>query len=184
LRTTFLSINTDVVSKVWSYYCGTTALVALILNNKLYIANAGDTRAVLCRGDKAIRLSFDHKPNEKEETDRIIAAGGTVKGKRVNGMLAVSRAIGDAFLQPYVTADPYISDTDITPEDKFLILACDGLWDVFTDDAAVTEILHEKDAQQAAETLKNAAYELGSLDNISVIVVLLHNSTIQDIKST
>jgi len=88
-------------------------------------------------------------------------------------MLAVSRAIGDSLLQPFVIADPYISETDITPEDKFLILACDGLWDIFTDAAAVLEILNETDVQQAAERLKNASYELGSTDNISVIVVQL-----------
>lgn len=106
----------------------------------LFTANVGDSRAVLCRGGKAIRLTIDHKASLPEEAKRIQEAGGFIgRNKRVNGVLAISRALGDHMLKEndVVTAVPYASETELTSEDTFLILACDGLWDVMTDQQAV-----------------------------------------------
>lgn len=75
--------------------CGTTACVALIIGNKLVIANVGDSRAVLCRRGAPIDLSVDHKARRQDEKDRIISQGGYIVHGRVLGRLAVSRAIGD-----------------------------------------------------------------------------------------
>lgn len=79
---------------------GTTACVAVLVpvNGviRLYVANAGDSRAVLCRGGAAVDLSNDHKPEDEDEKARIVAAGGTVtRDGRVNGGLNLSRALGD-----------------------------------------------------------------------------------------
>lgn len=74
---------------------GTTAITALIRENKLYCANAGDSRAIACKNGSLIALSHDHKPNNPEEMDRIYNAGGWVEFNRVNGNLALSRALGD-----------------------------------------------------------------------------------------
>jgi protein phosphatase 2C family protein 2/3 len=74
---------------------GSTAVAIIIKNGHLYCANVGDSRAVASIGGRAEPLSNDHKPNNKEEYDRIVAAGGWVDFNRVNGNLALSRALGD-----------------------------------------------------------------------------------------
>ena len=98
----------------------------------LYTANVGDARIVLCRNGKALRLSYDHKGSDENEGKRIANAGGLILNNRVNGVLAVTRALGDSYLKDLVTGHPYTTETVIQPDiDEFLILACDG---VSTDD--------------------------------------------------
>jgi serine/threonine protein phosphatase PrpC len=106
------------------------------------------------RGGKAIRLTVDHKASLPEEAKRITDAGGFVGRNRVNGVLAVSRALGDHMLKEndVVTAVPYCQETELTDEDSFLVLACDGVWDVITDQEAVDFVL-----QKAEATLMNGA---------------------------
>jgi protein phosphatase PTC1 len=94
----------------------------------LYTANVGDARIVLCRNGKALRLSYDHKGNDENEGKRISKAGGLILNNRVNGVLAVTRALGDSYLKDLVTGHPYTTETVIQPDqDEFLILACDGV---------------------------------------------------------
>ena len=167
---------------------GTTALVALFMKDKCYIANAGDSRAVLQKDDKVLRLSTDHKPDLPSEEERIIKTGGVVtkiagkQGKvigRVNGMLAVSRALGDFFLQPHVSPEPEIQQFDFNGNhnDVLLILACDGLWDCISDEEAVKIANTEDHVEQSAIKLRDASYNRGSADNISVIVIRTCNNT-------
>ncbi|KAI4322109.1 hypothetical protein L6164_021829 [Bauhinia variegata] len=118
---------------------GSTAVVAILTPEKIIVANCGDSRAVLCRGGKAIPLSSDHKPDRPDELNRIQEVGGRViywDGARVLGMLAMSRAIGDNYLKPYVICEPEVTITGRTAEDECLILASDGLWDVITNETA------------------------------------------------
>jgi protein phosphatase PTC1 len=94
----------------------------------LYTANVGDARIVLCRNGKALRLSYDHKGMDENEGKRITKAGGLILNNRVNGVLAVTRALGDSYLKDLVTGHPYTTETVIQPDqDEFLILACDGV---------------------------------------------------------
>lgn len=94
----------------------------------LYTANVGDARIVLCRNGKALRLSYDHKGSDENEGRRIANAGGLILNNRVNGVLAVTRALGDAYMKDLVTGHPYTTETVIQPDlDEFLILACDGV---------------------------------------------------------
>ena len=94
----------------------------------LYTANVGDARIVLCRNGKALRLSYDHKGSDENEGKRISNAGGLILNNRVNGVLAVTRALGDAYIKDLVTGHPYTTETVIQPDiDEFLILACDGV---------------------------------------------------------
>jgi protein phosphatase PTC1 len=94
----------------------------------LYTANVGDARIVLCRNGKALRLSYDHKGSDENEGKRISNAGGLILNNRVNGVLAVTRALGDAYLKDLVTGHPYTTETVIQPDaDEFIILACDGV---------------------------------------------------------
>lgn len=94
----------------------------------LYTANVGDARIVLCRNGKALRLSYDHKGSDENEGRRIANAGGLILNNRVNGVLAVTRALGDAYMKDLVTGHPYTTETVIQPDiDEFIILACDGV---------------------------------------------------------
>lgn len=121
---------------------GTTAVVALIHNRNIYVANAGDSRCMIVqRGGRVVPLSIDHKPSREDEEVRIKELGGRVIfwGRwRVEGVLAVSRAIGDMNLKPYVTCDPEIISHTITPDDHYVVLASDGLWDVMTNEEVST----------------------------------------------
>ncbi|KAF9882095.1 protein phosphatase 2C [Colletotrichum karsti] len=125
---------------------GCTACVGLISDNKIYVANAGDSRSVLGIKGRAKPLSQDHKPQLEAEKSRITAAGGFVDFGRVNGNLALSRAIGDfefkksAELSPeaqIVTAFPDVEVHDISDDDEFLVIACDGIWDCQSSQAVV-----------------------------------------------
>jgi protein phosphatase PTC1 len=98
----------------------------------LYTANVGDARIVLCRNGRALRLSYDHKGSDENEGRRVANAGGLILNNRVNGVLAVTRALGDAYMKDLVTGHPYTTETVIQPDsDEFLILACDGVSSFF-----------------------------------------------------
>jgi protein phosphatase PTC1 len=99
----------------------------------LYTANVGDARIVLCRNGRALRLSYDHKGSDENEGRRVASAGGLILNNRVNGVLAVTRALGDAYMKDLVTGHPYTTETVIQPDqDEFLILACDGVCSLLT----------------------------------------------------
>ncbi|KAJ5893831.1 hypothetical protein N7495_005522 [Penicillium taxi] len=125
---------------------GCTASTAVISKKKIWVANAGDSRSVLGVKGHAKPLSFDHKPQNDGEKARITAAGGFVDFGRVNGNLALSRAIGDFEFkkspelspeQQIVTAYPDVTIHDVTEDDEFLVIACDGIWDCQSSQAVV-----------------------------------------------
>lgn len=162
---------------------GTTAVVALFIGKKGFIANVGDSRAVLCRDGIPVRVSLDHKPELPMETQRIKKLGGTVTTtynsagqatSRVNGMLSVSRALGDTTLHPYVSSDPEIHgpvNLDPGAKNQFVVLACDGVWDVITDEEATSIVAPIPNPEEASRKLRDEAYARGSTDNISVMVI-------------
>ena len=118
---------------------GSTAVSVLIVKNVIYVANIGDSRAVLCSNGRAIDMSSDHKPSREDEKARIAKLGGKVIHYgtwRVQGVLAVSRAFGDRKLKTYVTAEPELRSRTLSEGDDFLILASDGVWDVLSSQAA------------------------------------------------
>nr|CDI52286.1 related to phosphoprotein phosphatase 2C [Melanopsichium pennsylvanicum 4] len=137
----------------------------------LYTANVGDARAVLCRGGKAVRLTYDHKGSDAQEAKRITDAGGFVMNHRVNGVLAVTRSLGDFAMKEFVVGAPYTTETDLRSEDSFLIIACDGLWDVIEDQEAVDLIKNVQDPQFASQELLKHALNEFSTDNTSIMVV-------------
>ncbi|CAB79893.1 putative protein [Arabidopsis thaliana] len=206
---------------------GSTASTAILVGDRLLVANVGDSRAVICRGGNAIAVSRDHKPDQSDERQRIEDAGGFVMWAgtwRVGGVLAVSRAFGDRLLKQYVVADPeiqvltfcqnlllYIKNATLLltiehnlhwisivsylngtlqnflrslisingkfQEEKvdssleFLILASDGLWDVVSNEEAVGMIKAIEDPEEGAKRLMMEAYQRGSADNITCVVV-------------
>ncbi|KAL6841065.1 hypothetical protein ACP4OV_029034 [Aristida adscensionis] len=173
---------------------GSTAVAALLVRDRLVVANAGDSRAVLARAaaDPPIPLSYDHKPDRPDELARIMAVGGRVvynNGLRVRGILAMTRAIGDGFLRPEVISEPDITITRRTAADECLVLASDGLWDALSNkfacdvarqclvdhaaDAAPQAVVLEPEPRcnRAAALLARLALCRGSEDNITAVVV-------------
>jgi len=144
---------------------------SLGLRRVLYTANAGDARAVLCRAGKAVRLTYDHKGADRQEAKRIQDAGGFVLNNRVNGVLAVTRSLGDSSMKEFVVGSPYTTETHLASNDEFLILACDGLWDVATDQQAVDLIRDELDPDAAAKKLMQHALDEGTRDNVTILIV-------------
>ncbi|XP_062218207.1 probable protein phosphatase 2C 10 [Phragmites australis] len=163
---------------------GSTASTAIIVGDRLLVANVGDSRAVICKGGEAIAVSRDHKPDQSDERQRIEDAGGFVMWAgtwRVGGVLAVSRAFGDKLLKQYVVADPDIKEEVVDSSLEFLILASDGLWDVVTNEEAVAMVKPIQDQpEEAAKKLLQEAYQRGSSDNITVVIVRFLDGTTGD----
>ena len=115
-------------------------------------ANAGDSRSVMCRAGKAIALSEDHKPDAPNEKKRILAAGGSVSySGRVCGNLNLSRALGDTMYKDFskpaaehiISCVPDITVTQMTTDDEFLIIGCDGCYEVHDRQKVVNFVRHE-----------------------------------------
>lgn len=160
-----------------SYSDGTTALVAVVHGKRILVANAGDSRGMIVqKGGKAKAMSYDHKPNRADEEQRIRNLGGEIihYGRwRVQGILAISRAIGDVALQPLITCEPEIIEKDISSEDEYLVLASDGVWDVLTNDqvAKIVGRCSSADFVNVAKDLCSEALLSGSSDNVTAVVV-------------
>ena len=160
---------------------GTTAVCAVLhpgegSETTLTVAHVGDSRGVLCRGGYAVAVTEDHKPDLPAEKARIEALGGFVSFIgcwRAMGILAMSRAIGDLFLKPYVSAEPEIKSMPMSKEDEFLVIASDGVFDVFDNDQVVQIVRSAPSPEQGAHLLTSSAFAAGSLDNITAVVVAL-----------
>lgn len=163
----------------------------------LEIINLGDCRAVICRNSIAVPLTKDHKPNWPDERRRIKKIGGDDIHYDANGNcwrikdLSVSRAFGDLDNVPYVTHVPDVFHYKMSFEDQFMILGCDGLWDVVDNQTAVNFVIDHLDNinrdvysytqntintnatenENIAQKLAQYAIAKGSLDNISIIIV-------------
>ncbi|OLY84060.1 putative protein phosphatase 2C [Smittium mucronatum] len=168
----------------------TSVVVLLTPDGQIYCGNAGDSRAILsCSGD-AVELSHDHKPSNPEEYKRIVASGGFVEYGRVNGNLALSRALGDfdfkknegrSAEEQMVTALPDVINRTITAEDEFIVVACDGIWDCLTNQQVshyVRECISlgaklEEICESMMEKCLASESELGGVgcDNMTVLIV-------------
>ena len=118
--------------------CGSTGCVAIVRkegnHQVVYVANIGDTRAVLSRSGKAERASIDDKADNPDEVARIKGSNGIIIDNRVGGVLAVTRAFGDHSLKKAgLIATPHIQKYTLKPFDKYLIIASDGVWDELSD---------------------------------------------------
>jgi serine/threonine protein phosphatase PrpC len=166
---------------------GSTGITGFVTPKEIIVANCGDSRSVLCRqGGTAEEMSWDHKPTNPQETKRIEESGGHVSMKRVNGDLAVSRSFGDfVYKQAHdlppqkqaVSVEPDIKITDRRAGDEFLIFACDGIWDVMSNQQCCDYIRGqmadgEHDIGAICESLIMQCLDLGSKDNMSVVLVV------------
>ncbi|KAH7094471.1 phosphatase 2C-domain-containing protein [Paraphoma chrysanthemicola] len=201
LQDGFLATDRAILSdpKYEEEVSGCTATVAILSKDKIYCGNAGDSRTVLGVKGRAKPLSFDHKPQNEAEKARIQAAGGFVDFGRVNGNLALSRAIGDfefkksADLPPeqqIVTAFPDVEIHDINEDDEFLVVACDGIWDCQSSQAVIEFVRRGIVAKQPLESIcenmmdnclaSNSDTGGVGCDNMTITIVgLLHGKTIE-----
>ena len=178
----FLQNNLKMKHPKADEYCGSTACVAVNCldeknKNVLWLINVGDSRAVLCnKSGEAVQLTVDHKPNLPEEKTRIEQLGGKIyydgSDWRVK-TLSLSRSFGDLDCCPFVTHVPSIMKYKINSKDKFLIIACDGLWDALSNQSAIEfirDLSFKNFSGNYAKELANYGLEKGSQDNITVIV--------------
>eukprot|EP00127_Corallochytrium_limacisporum_P000197 Clim_evm14s7 gene=Clim_evmTU14s7 len=183
---------------------GSTAVVTVITDDTIYCGNAGDSRCVASVNGQAVPLSYDHKPMNQTEYQRICAAGGFVEFGRVNGNLALSRAIGDFEFknnpaakpeEQQVTAYPDVIHKTLDKDTEFLVLACDGIWDVMSNQEVVDfvreRIAKDTDLGQICEEMMDFCLapesKLGGVgcDNMTVIVVaFLHGGEWQNVVQT
>ena len=136
---------------------GCTACVSVIneKNKRMYFANAGDSRAVICKNGIGYQMSHDHKPDSAKEKNRVYKSGGWVNEGRIMGNLNLSRSLGDfeykqdKNLSPkdqMITAYPEINIEIIDDTCEFVIIACDGIWDCLT-------------PQEACDFVRNNLYD-------------------------
>ncbi|CAD8176668.1 unnamed protein product [Paramecium pentaurelia] len=174
-------------------FAGCTANVALFYKNTLYVANAGDSRSVLCRENKNYDMSVDHKPENYEEKLRIEKAGGYVSDGRVNGNLNLSRTLGnleyksDSKLrsnEQLIIALPDIKKVELTQKDKFLLMGSDGIFETLDhfdllkfinqklEDQIVTPQFLGKVAEDLLDTLIAPDLSAGTgCDNMTILII-------------
>lgn len=208
LTNAFINFDKKIYNEDSHSNSGCTSCVVVVTPTKFICANAGDSRSIV--GDKSAvdtfyPLSFDHKPSDDLESKRITNAGGFVNYGRVDGELAVSRAFGD-FRYKDMTLDhnstkvicvPDINVIERTKNNDFLIIACDGLWDVYSNENAIKEVREkysqfeqpvvleegaesvllneEQKLRKLVEHMLDSSLNLGSKDNISCIVIKFKN---------
>jgi len=209
LKVAYLRTDKEFITPKTAPQSGSTAATIVLMGRRLFAANVGDSRVVLCRGGgQCVELTSDHKPSRPDEAARVRAAGGFILHKRVMGELAITRAFGDksfkmgikAMLEdeaeelagggnesdqakdltaPLVSAEPEIASMVLSHNDEFLLLACDGLFDVFRSQDAIALarqelIAHRGEPAEVARILSDQAIRVRrSRDNVSILIIVL-----------
>jgi len=149
---------------------GSTLALVLQKGSSLICANIGDSRALIIKRDGSVfPLTYDHKPDERSELEGIRKRGSFVVDGRTSGVLAISRSLGDHLIKG-VSAVPSMIEYCIDPEDYRVVIACDGVFDVITNEEVGKIVLNEEDVSKSAFLIRNVAFARMSQDNITVIV--------------
>jgi len=179
IRSAHASLDNAIGSKPTRSGC--TSVTMFVRGNTMHLAWLGDSAALLSRSGEYVHLMDPHKPGCPEEKSRIEAAGGMVMQVfgvwRVNGVLSVARAFGDHNLKNMVISEPGIEAVQLTGAEDFVVLACDGLWDVMSP-TDVVKYVHEHVQRDergfalpgVANLLSDHAINIGSTDNVSIII--------------
>lgn len=164
--------------------CGATACSILIRGNKLYVAWLGDSQAILFQNNSAVDLLTPHKPHHDDEKKRIEEAGGAViwyGAWRVNGVLAVARAIGDKKLKQWVIGMPDVSEFELNDTADYIVIGCDGLWDVMDKDKVADFVAEWRESNKELTGIAKALAAhcidtLNTTDNISIIAIFFNRN--------
>ncbi|XP_063700424.1 uncharacterized protein LOC134830776 [Culicoides brevitarsis] len=188
LRETFLKTDKHYVEKSVQqcFTCGSCALCAVykIKEKKLFVGWLGDSQALLVKKGRLWQIVQKHSPAYESERNRIESLGGVVLNYggiwRVQGQLAVARAIGPATYKPFVSNEPDICCIELDGEEDFLVMACDGLWDNLSEDEIAIAVYRQvkedpENLELVTQKLVEIAKAAGSTDNITVIVIFLKN---------
>ncbi|MBI3988025.1 MAG: protein serine/threonine phosphatase 2C family protein [candidate division NC10 bacterium] len=156
---------------------GATAGTFFLAGDRLTYAHIGDVRLVLVSQDKASSLTRDHRVDHPKELERIRKAGAQISYPYImmgDRGLMPTRSFGDtSFKSVGVIATPEVGTRRIQPTDRFLIVACDGLWDEVSTEEAGLLVRTCQGAEEAAERLRREVWERGGTDNLTIIVVHL-----------
>ena len=161
------------------FQVGATACIIYITNenNKkiLYSVNVGDTRSVLIKNNEYRRLSYDHRASDPNEYNRIMNEGGIVFAGRVYGQLMLSRAFGDWELKSYgVSCEPHITRVELNDNDKYLVVATDGVWDVLEDVDVYNMSIGMNNSKEFCNKIIQTSLDKGTMDNLSCFVIKLN----------
>ena len=190
-KTLFSAFNrlNKILPKNIATHAGSTALIVLQNESVMYVANVGDSRAIINNGEKAHSITIDHKPDLEKEYTRIQRDGGFVTRDpfgvaRVNGTLAMSRAVGDFYLQPFVSWVPDIFTVKLLKSNRFVVVASDGVWDVLSNQHVVDIVNNglkqndlnidpKKTMNIISRNLLKESRIRGSGDNITILLLIL-----------
>ena len=180
LKDTFNHLNNQIRKLNLSSMGSTACIVHLIWENPskliIYNANCGDTRVSLIHTDFYKRLSKDHRGDNKDEKKRIIKSGGMIVNGRVMGALMLTRAFGDFELSPFgVIENPYVNKTeiDLNIKNQFLIIACDGIWDLNNENEFQQMIIFDNDCESLCQKIIKETLRKDAWDNLSVFCIKL-----------
>ena len=167
---------------------GSTAVTCVIEDNLISVANCGDSRAILVRNDEIVQLTTDHKPNVKSEADRIRQCGGVIRNNRVNGNLSLTRALGDTQFKKgndvnkyIISPVPEVTNVDVDGSEEMIVMACDGVWDVMSNEEIVKEIKDRLENGNSIDfvceeilkkCLSDNPYEHAGNDNMTLIIAI------------
>lgn len=193
LQQAFLATDQEFIRDEDVDHVGTTAVAAVLSSNAIWLANVGDSRAILCRANAAVPATSDHDTTRADEVQRIVAGGGKIRGgNRVLGALPMTRAIGDQRLRPHVIPNPEVTIMQRQAEDQLLVMATDGLWGVVSN-ARVCEVAMAELAaaeaqgvrgcaamQRVSNELMMAAINSHTRDNVTIVVVDLRRPAVTE----
>lgn len=174
LKKSFLMLDREI--KEMKCQDGTTLTCVYINNNNLYCANVGDSSCYLVTSNHAEKISYDHTCIDESEAKRVTAAGGRIFEERIDGIIAISRTIGDHELKGKgLICDPYLYKRTIEENDKYFIMASDGVWDVLQKDDIYKICKTIKKPDLIAQKILQTSVNKGTTDNVCCIVVSLNN---------
>jgi serine/threonine protein phosphatase PrpC len=169
---------------------GTTAVTLVLRGTKMYVHWCGDSEATLCHRSRSLKLCEPHSPSRQDEKERIQAAGGTVVWFgtwRVNGTLGVARSIGDSEHASCVIAQPDFIERDINPNDSFVMLATDGLFDVIKHEDAVKFTVHwvnspQRDPDDICKAIVGEAMRRKTKDNVTAMFIFFKRNPLPKVR--
>ena len=177
LKKTFQTLDDEAKKRKYKNV-GNTATVIYITNKTLFCANVGDSSCVMVFNDCAKKVSIDHKATDPNERKRIESCGGKVIDERLNGILAVSRGIGDFDMKNTgLSCEPFVYKTLIDETTEYCVIASDGIWDVMKPEDIYKICRRDQNPDVIVESIVDEAIERESEDNISCIVICLKEST-------